>query len=160
MRLPGCIRLSCQRLQDHTRLGDSFFISPSVTTPPNSSTFSFGVSPRQKSGKQETPSVKPANNSTQPPSNDNKRQATTTFGWDSASLGAENLAALLHGIGEKVEDGKGILPPNARIRDANTVLETRLALLGDLLVACRCGLDGPAGNPHQATHLRQCCSRS
>lgn len=45
------------------------------------------------------------------------------------------LAALLDSIGKVVENAHGVLPVDAGIRDADTVLEAGLALSGDLLVA-------------------------
>lgn len=51
------------------------------------------------------------------------------------SVGPKNLAPLLNSVGEHVEDRLGILPVDAGVGDADAVLEGRLALGGDFLVA-------------------------
>lgn len=51
------------------------------------------------------------------------------------AVSAEDLAALLHRVGKLVEDSDGVVPVDACIRDADAVLQTLLALLGNLLVA-------------------------
>lgn len=50
------------------------------------------------------------------------------------SVGTENLASLLDGVGEQVEDRLGVFPVDTGIGDADTVFEAGFALRGYLLV--------------------------
>jgi hypothetical protein len=52
-----------------------------------------------------------------------------------ALLLTENLPAGLDGIGKNVKHRHSILPVDASISDTDTVLETSLTFLGNLLVA-------------------------
>lgn len=51
------------------------------------------------------------------------------------SVDAENLSALLHSVGELCKHVLGILPANASVSDADTILQAILALLWYFLVA-------------------------
>lgn len=57
------------------------------------------------------------------------------LGYLSVSVGAKDLTPLLNSVGEHVEDRLGVLPVDAGVGDADAVLEGRLALGGDFLVA-------------------------
>lgn len=52
-----------------------------------------------------------------------------------ASVLTKNLSSLLYSLGQGVEDRLSVLPANACIRDAYTVLQARLTLSGHFLVA-------------------------
>ena len=53
------------------------------------------------------------------------------------SIHTQNLTPLFHRLGEVIEDGFRLGPVDARIRDADAVLESFRALGGHLLVAWR-----------------------
>ena len=49
------------------------------------------------------------------------------------TVGAENLPALLNSLRKFCENALGVVPANASISDADTIFETRLSFLGNLL---------------------------
>ena len=51
-------------------------------------------------------------------------------------LHAENFSSLSHGICEDIQHRDSVLPSDAGVGDADTIFETTLSFLGDLLVAC------------------------
>ena len=68
-------------------------------------------------------------------------------------VGRGYLPPLLDGVGEHREHRFRVLPANAGVGDADAVLETRLALFRDLLVACSLGVSLSIGSAVVIDHI-------
>lgn len=55
----------------------------------------------------------------------------------SVSVRTEHLSALLDSLSEFCQDGLGVVPANASVSNADTVLQTGFPFLGNLLRTCR-----------------------